>query len=232
MDNFITDPKYFEKVVDIDYRNWVKEKGYNQQIQYSLVKSKERVWGVKCYKKLWPEEGYIAMTIEGILIIPEIEGEVYVNFLCTVPKCREKAFDEVVAVERNDCFFYEYTPGRNLEAVEELERRHRDRKKEDEKMALSQLHQTNKQNNKGKTNATDLISVPVGTKWSQIEMRVDYYNEKICIKVGNKTKRFSFLEFGLKDDRAIKDGRSKKGNGRITDLLKRLWQCDKSVSKD
>jgi len=68
-------------------------------------------------------------------------------------------------------------------------------------------------NSKSKKEST-LISMPPNTKWSDIEMGIDYYNKKICIKVREKTTRFGFFEFGLKDSRSKKD--------RMTDLLKRL----------
>lgn len=62
------------------------------------------------------------------------------------------------------------------------------------------------------------LSIPLDTKWPDIEMGVDYHNEKLCIKVKGKNTKIGFLEFGLKD------GRARKGNSGMTDLLKRFLE--------
>ncbi len=124
--------QYSEKVVDEYYRNWIKEKCYNynesteipEECDYSNAYNNEKapcrtINGLKCYKNVWPEEGYIGISMLRIPITPDIK-----NFLLTVPMYREKAFVEIAEVDRSGrCFFHEYKPGMSFEAAEELGKR-------------------------------------------------------------------------------------------------------------
>ncbi len=121
--------QYSEEAVDGYYRNWIKEKcyNYNQSAEvpdecdyskgYNNEKAPDRyVVGLKCYKNVWP---VIELSMKKIPRTPDIKT---CSFLHTVPKYREKAFEEMSAVERKDrCFFYKYVPGMHLETAEKLE---------------------------------------------------------------------------------------------------------------
>jgi len=78
---FPSSSKYSEKAVDSDYRNWVKEKGYNPQFiekpqntHIVYTEKPQSMVGLKCYKKVWPEKDYIEISMDGIPRIPEFEA--------------------------------------------------------------------------------------------------------------------------------------------------------------
>jgi len=147
--------QYSEEVVDVYYRNWIKEKCYNynqsteipEECDYSRGYNDKEVpyWcivGLKCYKNVWP---VIELSMERIPRTPDIET---CSFLHTVPKYREKAFEEIVAVERKDCFFYKHKPGMSLEPAEELESRADQNKGHTKPLELETAEQSEQQEEK------------------------------------------------------------------------------------
>ncbi|HJO55917.1 MAG TPA: hypothetical protein QF423_04535, partial [Candidatus Scalindua sp.] len=123
--------QYSEEVVDQYYRNWIREKCYNdnqsteipEECNYLRGYNNEKasdlyIVGLKCYKNVWPVIEYSIERIPRTLDIKTC------SFLHTVPKYREKAFEEITEVDRSgSCFFCEYKRGMSFEAGVELERR-------------------------------------------------------------------------------------------------------------
>ncbi|MHC4269973.1 MAG: hypothetical protein ACYSTS_16115 [Planctomycetota bacterium] len=206
--------QYSLEVVDKYYRNYIKEKCYNysestripEECDYSRGYNNEKapvkyITGLKCFKGVWPSEEFIELDLRRIPRTPDIKT---CRFLLFVPKYREKAFDEVVAVERNDCFFYEYTSGMRLKTAEKLEERAAQNKSTKKPLELETAKPSEPQEKK------DLPlykKTPENAKWQDLTMAFpNHLEEKVDIFFnGNKDPDVSLKDLGFVKGSATKE---------------------------